>query len=142
MTLGFLNSNGLQSREGVVDGSSTRLDAGKALATAGGGVGTAVSELFSQPGVMNTIVGSYLSETVGVASAEQIGTAKVVNVGKTFLENIGSYRKIVVGDEFVIECGQSKLIMRKDGTVLTYGTNLTFPATEPVHVNGATIDLN
>ncbi len=91
---------------------------------------------------MNTIVGSYLSETVGVASAEQIGTAKVVNVGKTFLENIGSYRKIVVGDEFVIECGQSKLIMRKDGTVLIYGTNLTFAATGPVHVNGATIDLN
>ncbi len=142
MALGFLGGGGLQSREGVVDGSSTRSDAGGALTTAGGGMGSAVSGLFGQTGVMNTIVGSYLSETVGVASAEQVGTAKVLNVGKTFLENIGSYRKIVVGDEFVIECGQSKLIMRKDGTVLIYGSNFTFAATGPVHIDGATIDLN
>ena len=142
LALGFLNGGGLQSRQGVVAGPSTRADAGQALTEAGGGVGGAVAGMFDQSGVMNTIVGSYRSETVGVASAEQVGTAKVSNIGHTLLVNVGNYHKLVVGEEIVIECGLSRLIMRKDGSVLLNGTTIILDATGAVYVRGATIEMN
>jgi len=74
--LGFLGAGGLGSRQGVVSGPSPRADAGTALAGSGTGVGDAASSLFPLPGIMNTIVGSFKSDTVGVARVEQIGVSK------------------------------------------------------------------
>lgn len=91
---------------------------------------------------MNTIIGSFQSTSVGVAQAEQIGVSKVSNVGQTSLENIGKFKKTIVGEEFVIECGASKFIMRKDGMVIILGTNFNFTASGPTQINGVVVDLN
>ena len=140
--LGFLNAGGLSSRQGVVSGPSPRADAGTALAGAGSGIGDAASSLFPLPGIMNTIVGSFKSDTVGVARVEQIGVSKVTNVGQTSLEKVGKFKKLIVGEEFVIECGASKFIMRKDGTVIILGTHFNFTASGPTQINGKVVDLN
>ncbi|NKJ09417.1 type VI secretion system tip protein TssI/VgrG [Rhizobium sp. SG741] len=140
--LGFLSAGGLGSREGVVSGPSPRADAGTALAGSGSGVGSAASDLFPLPGIMNTIVGSFKSDTVGVARVEQIGVSKVTNVGQTSLEKVGKFKKVIVGEEFVIECGASKFIMRQDGTVIILGTHFNFTASGPTQINGKVVDLN
>ena len=140
--LGFLGLGGLGSREGVVSGPNPRADAGTDLAGAGAGLGEAAASLFPLPGIMNTIVGAYKSDTIGITSAEQIGISKVTNVGQTSLEKVGKFKKVIVGDEFVIECGASKFIMRQDGTVIILGTHFNFTASGPTQINGKVVDLN
>ncbi len=140
--LGFLGLGGLGSREGVVSGPNPRADAGTDLAGAGSGLGEAAASLFPLPGIMNTIVGAYKSDTIGITSAEQIGISKVTNVGQTSLEKVGKFKKVIVGDEFVIECGASKFIMRQDGTVIILGTHFNFTASGPTQINGKVVDLN
>jgi len=51
-------------------------------------------------------------------------------------------KKIVVGDEFVIEVGKSRLIMRKNGEVVINGTKFNFTASGAVQINGKVVDLN
>ncbi len=132
----------MSSREGVVSGPSPRSDAGTALAGPGTGVGSDASGLSPLPGIMNTIIGAFQSTSVGVAKTEQIGVSKVSNVGQTSIENIGKFKKTIVGEEFVIECGTSKFIMRKDGTVIILGTQFNFTASGPTQMNGTVVDLN
>jgi len=140
--LGFLGVGGLGSREGVVSGPNPRADAGTNLSGSGSGLGEAAGGLFPLPGIMNTIVGSFKSDTIGIARAEQIGVSKVTNVGQTSLEKVGKFKKVIVGEEFVIECGASKFIMRQDGTVIILGTHFNFTASGPTQINGKVVDLN
>ena len=105
MALGFLGGGGLQARQGVVAGPSTRADAGEQLAGAGSGVGTAVAGLFGMSGVMNTVVGAFKSDTVGIAHAEQVGVAKVVNVGQALTTNVGQAITTSVGNTYMLSVG-------------------------------------
>ncbi|WP_018238728.1 type VI secretion system tip protein TssI/VgrG [Ensifer sp. BR816] len=140
--LGFLSGGGLKSRDGVVAGANPRSDAGTNLAASGTGMGEAAGAFFPMSGIMNTIVQSFQSTSVGVAQVEQIGMSKITNVGQTEMSNIGKFKKTIVGEEFVIECGASKFIMRKDGTVIILGTNFNFTASGPTQINGRVVDLN
>ncbi|WP_337270887.1 type VI secretion system tip protein TssI/VgrG [Oryzifoliimicrobium ureilyticus] len=140
--LGFLGASGLSAREGVVSGPSPRADAGTALANSGSGVGEAASGLFPMSGIMNTIIGAFQSTSVGVARAEQIGSIHVVNVGQVSLESVGTFKKIAVGDEFVIECGDSKLVMKKNGEILLLGKKFNFAATDHIQLSSELVDLN
>ncbi|NSZ13526.1 type VI secretion system tip protein VgrG, partial [Agrobacterium fabrum] len=119
-----------------------RADAGTALAGSGSGVGSDASGLFPLPGIMNTIVSTFKSDSVGVARAEQIGVSKVTNVGQTSLESVGKFKKIAVGEEFVIECGDSKFIMKANGEVIILGKTFNFVATDHFQLRGKPIDLN
>ncbi|TIX90996.1 type VI secretion system tip protein VgrG [Rhizobium sp. P44RR-XXIV] len=140
--LGFLGTGGLASREGVVSGPSPRADAGTDLAGSGTGVGDAAGDLFPLSGIMNTVVGSFKSDTVGIARVEQIGVSKVTNVGQTSMESVGKFKKIAVGEEFIIECGDSKFIMKSNGEVIILGKNFNFVATEHFQMRGKPIDHN
>ncbi|TWB49104.1 hypothetical protein FBZ98_107137 [Rhizobium sp. ERR 922] len=140
--LGFLGLGGLGSREGVVSGPNPRADAGTDLAGSGTGVGDAAGGLFPLPGIMNTVVGSFKSDTIGIARAEQIGMSKVTNVGQTSLESVGKFKKIAVGEEFVIECSDSKFIMKSNGEVIILGKTFNFVATGHFQMRGKPIDLN
>ncbi|MES4993784.1 type VI secretion system tip protein VgrG, partial [Agrobacterium radiobacter] len=104
--LGFLGAGGLSAREGVVSGPSPRADAGTALAGSGSGVGSDASGLFPLPGIMNTIVSTFKSDSVGVARAEQIGVSKVTNVGQTYITSVGKEQRTTVGKTIRIEVGE------------------------------------
>ncbi len=140
--LGFLAGGGLFARNDAVSGESNRPDAGRALGDKGSAVGAAASGLFPMPGVMNTIVGAFKSDTIGIARVEQIGLSKVTNVGASSLESVGKYKKIAVGEEFVIECGDSKLVMKANGEILILGKTFNFIATDHFQMRGKPIDLN
>ena len=134
--LGFFSGGGLSSLQGVVAGSPPGNDAGAALAGAGTGVGEAVGGLFSLPGVMNTVVQSFKSDSVGVAHAEQIGMSKVVNVGQNHFNKAGKVFKVQAGEEFRVEVGggadkdgnatppKSVLVMKGNGDILLQGINV------------------
>ncbi|MHC1550375.1 type VI secretion system Vgr family protein [Phyllobacterium sp. K27] len=104
--LGFLSATGLGARDGVVSGPSPRSDQGTALAASGDGMGQATGALFQLPGIMNTIVGNFKSDTIGVARAEQIGVSKVTNIGSTHFTQIGKEQNTKVGETIKIEVGQ------------------------------------
>ncbi|MCZ4431487.1 type VI secretion system tip protein TssI/VgrG, partial [Agrobacterium sp. SOY23] len=116
--LGFLGAGGLSSREGVVSGPSPRADAGTALAGSGSGVGSDASGLFPLPGIMNTIVSTFKSDSVGVARAEQIGVSKVTNVGQTSLESVGKTKKTTVGERYEINVGKAIFTQTENHTVI------------------------
>jgi type VI secretion system secreted protein VgrG len=141
--LGFFTGGGLEGREGVVKSGDTTKDAGNQLranaATVGGDIGGILSGI---PGTVNTVAGTFQTESVGIAKVEQVGVSKVTNIGQTQLVNVGKFKKTIVGEEFVIEVGASKFIMRKDGTVIILGTNFNFTASGPVQINGVVVDLN
>ena len=150
MALGFLGGGGLGARQGVVAGPSPRADAGEALSGSGAGVGEAVAGLFGLSGVMNTVVGSFKSDSVGVASAEQVGVAKVVSVGQNFTTQVGQTHilsvggtsqtevhqnmtidvgqtfDIRVGERFSITVGQTRIELDKGGVVAIEGANTVF----------------
>ena len=109
--LGFLSGGGLGSRQGVVAGSPPGNDAGEALAKAGDGMGQDVGSILPIGGVMNTIVSLFKSDSVGVAYAEQIGQAKVLNVGVSFAENIGKTHTMVVGETSETKIGKQHALI-------------------------------
>ena len=109
--LGFLSGGGLGSRQGVVAGSPPGNDAGEALAKAGDGMGQDVGSVLPIGGVMNTIVSLFKSDSVGVAHAEQIGQAKVVNVGVSFATNIGKTHTLVVGETSETKIGKQHALI-------------------------------
>ncbi|WP_234889892.1 type VI secretion system tip protein TssI/VgrG (plasmid) [Agrobacterium vitis] len=150
LALGYFDSQSLDARDNLISNASPRTDAGDMMRASGSLVGEVMSNLFPQTGVMNTVVGSFRSETVGMASVEQVGVTKVVNVGKTLQSNIGKKSVSVVGDEqethvgkrksinvgneftievgtrFSIKVGSSSLTMEKDGTIsITAGKTTT-----------------
>jgi type VI secretion system secreted protein VgrG len=100
--LGFLSGGGLKSRSGVVSGPNPRKDAGTALAASGTGMGEDTGGMFSLPGVMNTVVQSFKSDSIGVARTEQIGVSKVTNVGRTFFTRVGKQASLFVEGRYEI----------------------------------------
>jgi type VI secretion system secreted protein VgrG len=108
--LGFLSGGGLGAREGVVSGPNPRKDAGTALAGSGTGMGEDAGGMFSMPGVMNTVVQSFKSDSIGVARAEQIGVSKVTNVGQTFATNVGKAYSLTIGETSNTKVGKAKRV--------------------------------
>ncbi|MFC2253947.1 type VI secretion system Vgr family protein [Labrys portucalensis] len=106
--LGFLSGGGLSARDGVVSGPSPRADAGTALAGAGTGVGQDVGGLFSLPGMMYTVAGTYKLDSIGMARAEQIGLSKVTHVGASFVTHVGKAHALKVGETSKVEIGKAQ----------------------------------
>jgi type VI secretion system secreted protein VgrG len=140
--LGFLSGGGLGARDGVVAGGNPGTDAGKALAASGAGMGKDAKGLFPIPGIMNTVVQSFQSTSVGIAQIEQVGLSKVTNVGMTSMETVGKAKKLVVGDEYAIEVGKASMVMKKDGTIIIKGVRFHFEAEGHFQQLGKVIDLN
>ncbi len=112
--LGFLSGGGLASRAGVVSGQTPRRDAGTDLAASGTGMGQDAGGFFPLSGIMNTIVQSFQSTSVGVAQVQQIGMSKITNVGQTHMETVGKEQHTSVGEKINIEVGQLYNIVSGD----------------------------
>ena len=102
-TLGYLSGAALGKRGGVVAGGDPIADGGRELTESGQGVGDAAGGLFPMPGVMYTVVTAFRSDTVGLASVEQVGMARVVNVGGAAMEAVGKRKGLVVGETYDYE---------------------------------------
>ena len=108
IALGYLSGGGLSSRGGVVAGSNPRADAGDALRKSGSGVGDSVGGVFPMSGIMNTVVGTFQSDTVGIGRTEQIGIAKVTNVGGAQMVNVGLEQHTKIGKKRTVTVGEEQ----------------------------------
>ncbi|WP_210234591.1 hypothetical protein [Rhizobium deserti] len=108
--------------------------AGGEQVAAGSGLGALLSRLLPISGIVSTVIEKFRTDTIGIARTEQIGLYKNTTVGHTMTIN--------AGEEFIIKCGQSKLMMDKDGNVTITGTKFNFAASGHVQINGEVIDLN
>ena len=61
-------------------------------------------------------VGATMSTTVGASSSEEIGTSSS--------EKIGTTKTITAGDEISLVCGASKIVLKKDGSILIQGKDI------------------
>jgi type VI secretion system secreted protein VgrG len=102
----LLSGGGLAGRSGVVDGGTTRGDAGTALAGAGAQLLQGVGSLFGMGGVQNNIVAQAKTDVVGQMRTETIGTTKVTNVGQTFYTKVGKAVKLEIGERYQIGVGK------------------------------------
>jgi len=136
--LGFFTGGALGARQGVVAGSPPGDDAGEALATAGDGMGQAVGGLFSQNGIMNTVVKLAKTDSVGVARVEQVGMSKVTNVGQTFMTKVGKVYKIQVGEEFKVEVGGGT---DKDGNATQPKSWLSMKGNGDIELHGIMVKI-
>ncbi len=135
---------------GFMAAGQNRALAGAVQSGAGTSLGQLVGQAMPVSGIMNLMVEKAKSETIGLASTEQIGLLKntmvgqiqTTTVGNKQISHIGKVKKTVVGEEYVIEVGKSKLVMKADGTIVMIGVRFHFEAEGPVQVIGKVIDLN
>lgn len=123
--LGFLSGAGLGAREGVVSGPSPRSDAGVGLAASGTGVGEDSGSLFPISGILNTVIGSFQSTSVGIASVEQIGLTRVANVGATDMVTIGKEQHVSIGEKQVVTIGKEQAVTIGTGQSTSVGKEIT-----------------
>jgi type VI secretion system secreted protein VgrG len=108
--------------------------AGKEQTKTGSAIGSLLSSLMPVSGILNKVIEKFRSDTIGIARTEQIGVYKNTTVGHTMTLNIG--------EEFIIKCGESKMMMDKKGNVTIVGAKFNFAASGHVQINGKVIDLN
>lgn len=65
--------------------------------------------------------------------------SRVVN--GSLSEDIGTVQTVKVGDELTITCGSSKVQIKKDGTMLIEGKDITIKASDPVLVDAGKVDV-
>lgn len=124
-SLGFFTGQGLSALQGVTAGEDPTKNAGDSLRQAGGGVGKDLGGLFSLPGVMNTVVGAFKSDSIGIARAEQIGVSKVTNVGVSFATHIGKAHSLEVGETSKTKIGQTAIVDVGETMQTAVGKNKT-----------------
>uniref|UniRef100_UPI00056818BD hypothetical protein n=1 Tax=Salinivibrio socompensis TaxID=1510206 RepID=UPI00056818BD len=64
------------------------------------------------------------------------------SVGLTYTEQVGMLRKMIVGERYEVVCGDSKLVLNADGTILLTGKKIAISATDKVEIDGKTVEVN
>lgn len=98
------------------------------------------------------------AETVMVSSSEIVGAAKTVNVGggyqcfvqgmrneSTLLgayEEVGQNKTTVVGKQYEIVCGDSKIVLTEDGTITFSATKILIDGEELVRATAKNVKVN
>ena len=118
LALGFLSASGLKGRSGLHGADENGTDANHKMRKAGSKLGQSGSGLFDAPGTMNVMVTNFRSDTTGVAAAEQVGLAKVVNVGGALMETVGKARVISIGEKLRTTVGKLILTKTKKHTLI------------------------
>jgi type VI secretion system secreted protein VgrG len=94
-------------------------------------------------GAANTItVGGANTHTVGAAYTLTVGGMSTTTVGLLANEFVGLNKTITVGETFEIVCGESKITMKKDGTIEIVGKTIKIAGADYVDVDSTLIDLN
>jgi type VI secretion system secreted protein VgrG len=79
-------------------------------------------------GFQNTDIGINHSESIGKAHKVKVGTNRDVDVGQNDKLKAGKTIAIEAGDQITITTGKSSITMKKDGTIVIEGKDITFKA--------------
>lgn len=112
-------------------------------------------------GSQSVTVGKSKTETIAMASNEMVGVAKALEVGtaysivagtnmsatvggnssatiaKNSSEDVGKKKTVTVADEISIVCGSSKLVMKKDGSILLEGKDIVIKGSGKITVKAS-----
>ncbi|MFO0757423.1 MAG: type VI secretion system tip protein TssI/VgrG [Byssovorax sp.] len=116
-------------------------------------------------GVMSQVVGGNMSVTVGGDQTASVSGKDTVNVGgdeaisiggkyslevtgdsKTNVqgndeESITGEKSVTVGKTYVLQCGEGKLTIKKDGTIMIEGKDITIEGKGTIKVQGAKLEV-
>lgn len=92
-------------------------------------------------------VGAAMNTSVGLSKSEQVGINKHVVIGKNYSQKINNNKVLSigqkvtyeVGNEFIVDVGSSKLIMKKNGTIIIKGVKILI---DGVHIKNKASDIN
>ncbi len=82
-------------------------------------------------------IGVDRTENVGSNETITVGAAREVTVGLTQLVNIGKVLAINAGDEISLTTGDANITMKKDGTIVIQGKDITIKGSGEINVKAA-----
>ena len=147
--VGFYNGRSEEARIATSGAAGVEKDAGGKFGDDATRHGDELDKLMSEPGVLNSLIARFRTDTIGVARVEQVGAIRVSNVGKAESINVGenqittvgtkqethvgSQKTIHVGETFDIEVGErfsvkvggTTLVMNADGRITLKGARMT-----------------
>lgn len=82
----------------------------------------------------STSVGGAMSTDVGKAESRSVGEARTTNIGKDDSLKVGKNLVIDAGDSVTIKTGDASISMKKDGTIVIKGKNITIQGSGKINV--------
>ena len=109
-----------------------------------------INDMLNVGAAQEVSVGAAQAVTVGGAQAISVGLMRVVSVGMSQQTNVGKGMKTSVGTEYVLEGGNSitlksgaaSITMKKDGTIVIEGKDISIKGSGSIVEQAPTIDLN
>ena len=86
------------------------------------------------PGNRTVTVGANESITIGGGRIESVGSSATTTIGEQQQVTVGKKMRLVAGDEIELRVGASRLVMRKDGTILISGRDIRIEGSGAVRV--------
>ncbi|MBC9246050.1 type VI secretion system tip protein VgrG, partial [Paracoccus sp. 11-3] len=84
-----------------------RTKGGSVQAEAAGGLSGILTRIFPGSGTLSTVIEKFRSDTVGLASTEQVGVAKNVVVGQVNSLSVGKRMNVLIGEDYDFESRKS-----------------------------------
>lgn len=82
-------------------------------------------------------IGGGLSETIAKDHSEKVGGSRSANVAKDDSHKIGKKLMIDAGEEITIKTGSASITMKKDGTIVIKGKDITIDASGAISVKAS-----
>jgi type VI secretion system secreted protein VgrG len=82
-------------------------------------------------------VGANLSTTVGSSESRSVGEGRTSSVGKDDSLSVGKNLVITAGDSISITTGSASITMKKDGTIVIKGKDITIDASGKIHAKAS-----
>ncbi|WP_175805369.1 type VI secretion system tip protein VgrG [Burkholderia ambifaria] len=135
------------NRDTTIGGTHSETVAKSKTETIGEGKTLNVTQLYHTTSQdMKTQVASTHTEEIGartstIANAHTltVGADHTVNVGANHTTSVQHQVLVTAGDQLVLMCGASSIVMKRDGTIAIEGINVTSTGKESHTVNGKTV---
>lgn len=89
-----------------------------------------------------TSVGAAMNTTVALSQTEQIGINKTISVGQNFAVEVGPMFTLDAEQSLVITVGESKLTMKKDGSIILKGVKILVDADQDIKHVASKVSIN
>jgi type VI secretion system secreted protein VgrG len=89
------------------------------------------------PGNRTVSVGGNESITIGGNRTESVGGNEVASIVGVQQLSVGKKFLLVANDEIDLRVGSARLLMRKDGTIVLSGHNISIEATSKVNIKSS-----
>lgn len=89
-----------------------------------------------------TSVGAAMNTTVALSQTEQIGINKTISVGQNFAVEVGPMFTLDAEQSLIITVGESKLTMKKDGSIILKGVKILVDADQDIKHVASKVSIN